>query len=167
MKPGRARVWYTALALVLLGAIVWLGAREGLWWRDVSSGIPLEFGVLTIAELPLQLIEAYGQKRWSPGVDACAGRVPGEVYILVRWGQCPSGGYRIEPVAVRLVKRFRAEEIRVQARYVAPEPGQPVIEIVTFPAVGLRIRADRRLTGCSVVVVDQDGKVMARTAPLR
>lgn len=167
MKLIRARPWHAVVALLLLGLVIWLGARDRLWWRDVSSGVPLEFDVLTVAELPLPLIEIYGQKRWSPGVDVYPGRGAGELYVLVRWGQCPSGGYKIEPVAVHLVKRFATEEIRVQVDFVTPAPGHPVIEIVTFPAVGIRIKADRRLTGASVVAIDQDGKVTGRAGPVR
>lgn len=163
----RARGWKVALALLLLGVVVWLGAGEGNWWRDVCSGAPLEFEVLMVAELPLQLIEVYGQKRWSPGVDVYPGSKAGEIYVLLRRGQCPTGGYRIEPVAVRLVRRFATYEIRVQSKYNIPESGQPVIEVVTFPAVGLRIWADRKLTACPVVALDQDGKSVGRAEPAR
>ncbi|MDP2870958.1 MAG: protease complex subunit PrcB family protein [Bacillota bacterium] len=163
----RARGWQVALALLLLGVVVWLGARDGAWWRDVCSGAPLEFEVLTVAELPIPLIEVYGQKRWAIGVDVYPGSGAGQIYVLLRRGQCPTGGYRIEPIAVRLVRRFAAYEIRVQSKYNIPQPGQMVIEVVTFPAVGLRIRADRKLTGCSVVALDQDGKVVSRAEPVR
>jgi hypothetical protein len=163
----RARPLHVVLFLVLVGVVVGLGALDGLWWRDVCKGAPLEFEVLTVAELPLPLIEMYAQKRWAAGVDVYPGSKANEIYVLLRRGQCPTGGYKIEPVAVSLVKRLSSYEIRTQSNYIVPEAGQPVIEVVTFPAVGLRVWADRRLTDCPVVSLDQDGKIMGRSEPAR
>ena len=76
---------------------------------------------------------------------------------MLRWGQKPTGGYRVVPKEVRVVRRWGKCQIRIRAEYVVPEPGQPVIEVATFPAAGLRIALQGiNPYGCTVAVFGLD-----------
>ncbi|OGS69485.1 MAG: hypothetical protein A2Y96_02790 [Firmicutes bacterium RBG_13_65_8] len=168
MRVVKLRGWHIAVLVLALAALLALGAADGGWWGPVIRGRPIPFTQLSIAELPLPLIEAYSETRWSEGVDACLDSAAGDLYILLRWGQQPTGGYRVVPKDVRVVRRWGQCQIRIRSDYVVPAPGQPVIEVATFPAAGLRIT----LQGidpydCTVVAFGLDGRPHGATAPLR
>jgi len=163
----REHSWLAVLAAVALLVLLAAGAREADWWRDVVHGCPLELESLSVAELPLPLLESYGQNRWHEGIDALYDAETGLVYVLVRWGERPTGGYRIEPLSASLVRRLRGWQVRIKAEFVVPAPGQPVIEVLTFPAAGVRVDlGELRPHRLRVVVVDQRGKLKGSSPEL-
>ncbi len=150
--------------MLLAVLVVALGALDGQWWQDVYYGRPLPLDVFAIAQLPLPLIEAYGTNRWSEGVDALWDAESGFLYVLVRWGQKPTGGYCVEPQRAALRRRPGGWTVVVTSNYVTPAPGHPVIEVVTFPAAGARIKLEQPPGQFRVVAVDQRGR--ARGEPV-
>lgn len=155
-----------ALVLVVL-ALLALAMADGYWWRAVIAGVPLPFSQVALAELPPPLLEEYDRSRWAEGVDAWLGPGGESLYVLLRWGQKPTGGYRVVPLEARLVRRFGRAVIRVRAEYVTPEPGQPVIEVASFPGAGMRLLVrGYTVTGCTVVAVDQLGRGHGTTGPV-
>lgn len=156
---ARIKRWWPALLILLAVVVVALGALDGQWWREVYYGRPLELDVFAIAQLPLPLIEAYGSNRWHEGMDAIWEPESGCLYVLVRWGQKPTGGYYVEPQGASLRRRPGGWTVVVSSRYVTPQPGHPVIEVVTFPAAGARIKLPQPPGSFKVVPVDQNGRV--------
>jgi hypothetical protein len=133
----------------------------------VLRGDPLPLEVVSLGELPLPLLEAYASRRWHEGVDANYHEETGVLHVLIRWGQRPSGGHRVVPRSAAMVRRPQGWQVRVQADYVAPAPGQPVIEVLTFPAAGVRIRLPARTPArFSVAVADQQGKLRGSSREL-
>ena len=162
----RANRWLVLLILLLAAGALVLGYGDGAWWRGVWLGRGLELEPLEVSQLPLPLVEAYGDRRWTEGVDAIWDPAAGTVHVLIRWGQRPTGGYQVLAKGARLVRRPLGWQVRVEAEYVSPSPGQPVIEVVTFPAAGARIvLGEGAPAQFTVVVYDQRGKVHGSAKP--
>jgi hypothetical protein len=163
----RFRAWQAACLVLLAAALVWLHAAERSWWDAVFRGVPLELECVSLPELPLELAGAHWSKRSTQGVDAQYDASSGKLFILLRWGTCPTGGYRIVLRQARLIRRFANPLVVVRADYLPPDPGQPVIEVLTYPVVAAALRLDaNRAHGVTVVAVDQDGAPRGRSTPL-
>jgi len=164
----KVRGWHIAALVLAVSMLVVLGAADGAWWHMVIAGAPLKTAPLALSELPPALVEAYGRSRWVEGVDALLDPGGDYLYVLIRWGQRPTGGYRVIPEDAHLIRRFGRCEIRVRARYVVPDPGQPVIEVASFPAAGVRLTVRGfRVAGCTVKAVDPQGRCHGVSGPLQ
>lgn len=137
-----------ALFLVLLLAtmIKVLGGGESAMERGTG---------LTESQVPSEIILWIAENRTVPGYDAFS--LEDAVYMVVRLGQRPTGGYAVYLGEAELEGRT----LYVKVEVVEPKPWDMVTQALTYPTAVAGMRIDGQLPE-TVVFLDLQGGTIAR-----
>jgi hypothetical protein len=137
-----------AMATVLLLATVIkvLGGGESAMERGAG---------LSESQVPSQIILWIAENRKVPGYDAFS--LGDAVYMVVRLGQRPTGGYAVYLGEAELDGRT----LYVKVEVVEPRPWDMVSQALTYPTAVAGMRIDGHLPE-AVVFLDLHGGVLAR-----
>ncbi|HBI55512.1 MAG TPA: hypothetical protein DG577_08710 [Firmicutes bacterium] len=137
------------LAVLLLTA----GAQFILFGGEDLAMKPLE--ILPDSEVPREILIWLDKDKYSEGYGAFFRE--GDLFLAVRMGERPTGGYAVFLGNPRLEK---AEAV-VTAEFRRPKPWDMVTQVLTYPRTVVRIASAGRCPA-SALFLAVDGSVLAR-----
>jgi hypothetical protein len=124
-----------------------LGQSAGLTWIDSEKELISVMNKLNRNKLG-------GSSPALPVID-----YDHEGFLLIRMGQKPTGGYRIELASEKVLIRDRTAIISI--RWIEPGKGAILAQMITSPCILIRVT---KAEFNRIQVVDQNGTVRAETA---